>query len=158
MLKTTVTSALIQQALCSLYLLVWDNSNNALLFKNLLLTLGVEEASHPKGFGSSFKHPTAELFVSLQKLCEPKAQCGRLPGDFLPQVWHTGIKNIVQGITEVLGVKYRSEVSQDFTPSWQLKKIQSSYGISEIKIIFSLYYIKKTNMFQYCNMQIFSEY
>lgn len=46
-----------------------------------------------------------ELFVSLQKLCEPKAQCGWLPGDFPPQVWYTGIKNIVQGITEVLGVQ-----------------------------------------------------
>lgn len=74
-------------------------------YKNL--TLWVEEARHPKSFGSSFKHPAVELFVSLQKLCEPKPQCGWLPGNFPPQVWYTGIKNIVEGITEVLGVKYR---------------------------------------------------
>lgn len=49
----------------SLYLLVEGISKNALLYKNLLITLWVEETCHPKGLGSPLKHPTVELFVSL---------------------------------------------------------------------------------------------
>lgn len=47
-----------------------------MLFSTKNVTLWVEEACYPKCFGSSFKHPVVELFVSFQKLCEPKAQCG----------------------------------------------------------------------------------
>ena len=89
----------------SVYDICKCESNNALIFKNRTLTLWVEEARHPKRFGSPFKHPAVELLVSLQKLCEPEAQRGGLPGDFPPQVWHAGIKNIVQGIAEILRVK-----------------------------------------------------
>lgn len=67
-------------------------------------TLWVEESGHPECFGSSLEHPVVELFVSFQELCEPEAQRGGLPGELPPQVRHAGVENVVQGITEVLGV------------------------------------------------------
>lgn len=69
------------------------------------LTLWIKETSHPKGFWSAFIHPAVKLLVSLNKLSEPKAQSGRLPGYVSPEAWDPGIKNVVQGITEVLGQK-----------------------------------------------------
>lgn len=69
-----------------------------------MVTLWVEESSHPECFGPSLEHPVVELLVSLQELCEPEAQRGGLPGDLPPQVGHTSIENVVQRIAKVLGV------------------------------------------------------
>ena len=42
--------------------------------------LGVEEAGHPEAVGPALEDPAAELGVSLQQLCVPEADRGRVPG------------------------------------------------------------------------------
>lgn len=44
-------------------------------------TLRVEESCHPKHTGPAIKNPVGELVISLQELCEPETNGGRLPRD-----------------------------------------------------------------------------
>ncbi|TNN84663.1 hypothetical protein EYF80_005078 [Liparis tanakae] len=53
--------------------------------------------------------------MSSQKLREPEAQRGRLPRDLPPQVRHTGIKDIVQSVTEVLMAEYSLNRADSYT-------------------------------------------
>lgn len=68
----------------------------------LWFTLGVEESRHPEDVWSADKHPGVELLIPLQQLGEPKADGGGLPGHLSPGIRHTGVKQVVQGITQAL--------------------------------------------------------
>lgn len=64
--------------------------------------LGIEEPSEPKLVWSTTEGPVVKLLVPLEQLCEPEAQRRRLPGDLLPELWHSRIIHAVQSIPQIL--------------------------------------------------------